>query len=83
VINDAVERGADPGLVMSEFDAMRRPDRLSIRIASHGLAHLFYNRNPLAAMARNMGMLSVATLPCFQSALARGGMGMSSGVVGL
>lgn len=83
VVAEAVDRGADPGLVMSEFVARRRPDRMQIRAATHGLARMFYTQNSVAAVVRHTGMLSVAALPCLQAVVARGGMGFSSGVTGL
>lgn len=75
VLSESV--GGDPGSVevLSAYSDWRRPDQAETIAWTDGMARLFANPSPAAALARNAGLLLHALLPPLRRRLASQAMG--------
>ena len=82
-LRDAIQSGLEQHCaiydisLLEDYVSARKADQTSIIRFTNGLASLFYNRNPLYAMARNLLMLLIDNVPQFKSQLMQTTMGLS------
>lgn len=74
---DAHGRGEDPGAygVLQRYQARRVPDQARTVGITDGLIHLFANRHRPLVVARNAGLIAMASSPILRDALARQTLG--------
>ena len=73
-----VEAGYGSVRVLQEYQRGRIADQDRTVTFSHGLARLFYNRNPALMAVRRLGLLSAALLPGVRRELVMLGSGLRS-----
>ena len=85
LVIEAVQKGEDPGcaMLLSRYQAKRRPDSLLMLGATHVLERLFANDIAPIRLARRLGIAAVDRMPRLKNFFARQAMGMNSSTGGL
>ncbi len=73
-----IRAGGDPGAsaVLTAYTTKRAADQRRIIGLADGLSRLFYNHNPAATLARNLGMLGLELAPALKKTFMREMMGL-------
>ncbi len=79
LICEAVRRGSDPGeaSLLARYQALRRPDDLTMLAATDLLDRLFSNDNPLLRAARDVGIAGVGRIGPLKRLFMRRAMGLA------
>ena len=79
VLADAARRGEDFGLkdVLARYQTWRRADVVALAIATDGFNRLFSNDNPVARIARDIGLAAVNATPRLRRGLIREAAGLT------
>ncbi len=82
LVIEAVQKGEDPGsaMLLSRYQAKRRPDSLLMLGATHVLERLFANDIAPIRLARRLGIAAVDRMPRLKNFFARQAMGMNSSI---
>ncbi|MCX7558006.1 UbiH/UbiF/VisC/COQ6 family ubiquinone biosynthesis hydroxylase [Sulfitobacter sp. F26204] len=79
VIADAARRGEDIGsdAVLARYQEWRRFDNTTLALATDSFNRLFSNDNPLARVARDLGMAAINALPGLRRGFIREAAGLT------
>jgi 2-octaprenyl-6-methoxyphenol hydroxylase len=85
LVADAIRAGGDPGEtgLLERYQALRRPDDLTMLAATDLLDRLFSNDNPAMRLARDVGMAGVGRIGPLKRMFMRRAMGLSGGARGV